>query len=49
LLTAGCLLNIMEVGWGWEVDGTGLGSCPLAGFGISGVHPSRYATRELVN
>jgi hypothetical protein len=25
---------------GWETDGTGSGSCPLAGFGISGVEPS---------
>jgi len=23
----------------WEVDGTGSGSCPTAGFGISGVEP----------
>jgi hypothetical protein len=26
------------------VDGTGSGSCPMAGFGISGVEPSRSAT-----
>jgi len=28
------------------VDGTGSGSCPMAGFGISGVEPSGSATRE---
>jgi hypothetical protein len=27
------------------VDGTGSGSCPVAGFGISGVEPSGCATR----
>jgi len=31
------------------VDGTGSGSYPVAGFGISGVEPSGSATRELVN
>jgi hypothetical protein len=31
------------------VDGTGSGSCPMAGFGISGVEPSEFSTRELVN
>jgi hypothetical protein len=31
------------------VDETGSGSCPVAGFGISGVEPSGSATRELVN
>jgi hypothetical protein len=31
------------------VDGTGSGSCPMAGSGISGVEPSGSATRELVN
>jgi hypothetical protein len=31
------------------VDGTGSGSCPVAGFGISGVEPSGSAARELVN
>jgi hypothetical protein len=31
------------------VDGTGSGSCPVAGFGISGVEPSGSSTRELVN
>jgi hypothetical protein len=31
------------------VDGTGSGSCPMAGFGISGVEPSGSVTRELVN
>jgi hypothetical protein len=30
------------------VDGTGSGSCPVAGFGISSVEPSGSATRELV-
>jgi hypothetical protein len=30
------------------VDGTGSGSCPMVGFGISGVEPSGSATRELV-
>jgi hypothetical protein len=30
------------------VDGTGSGSCPMAGFGISGVEPSDSATRDLV-
>jgi hypothetical protein len=28
---------------GWEVDGTGSGSCPVAGCGISGVEPSGSA------
>jgi hypothetical protein len=27
------------------VDGTGSGSCPMAGFSISGVEPSGSATR----
>jgi hypothetical protein len=27
------------------VDGTGSGSCPVTGFGISGVEPSGSATR----
>jgi len=31
------------------VDGTGSGSCAMAGFGISDVEPSGSATRELVN
>ena len=31
------------------MDGTGSGSCPVAGFGISGVEPNGSATRELVN
>jgi hypothetical protein len=30
------------------VDGTGSGSCPVAGCGISGVEPSGSASRELV-
>jgi hypothetical protein len=30
------------------VDGTGSGSFPVAGFGISGVEPLGSATRELV-
>jgi len=29
------------------VDGTGLGSCPMAGFGISCVELSGSATRDL--
>jgi hypothetical protein len=31
------------------VDGTGSGSCPMVGFGISGVKPSGSVARELVN
>jgi hypothetical protein len=31
------------------VDGTGLESCPVASFGISGVEPSGSATTVLVN
>jgi hypothetical protein len=31
------------------VDGTGSGSCPVAGFGISGVEPSGSVTTESVN
>jgi hypothetical protein len=31
------------------VDGTGLGFCPLAGFGVSGVEPLDSITRELVH
>jgi hypothetical protein len=31
------------------LDGTGSGSCPVSGFGISGVEPSASAARELVN
>jgi hypothetical protein len=31
------------------VDGTGSGSCAVAGFGISGVETSGSATGELVN
>jgi hypothetical protein len=31
------------------VDGTGLGSCPMTGFGTSGVEPLGSATRGLVN
>jgi hypothetical protein len=31
------------------MDGTGSGSCPMAGFGISGVEPSGSTTRDLVN
>jgi hypothetical protein len=30
------------------VDGTGSGSCPVAGFGIGDVEPSGSATGELV-
>jgi hypothetical protein len=32
-----------------EVDGTGPGSCPVTVFGISGVEPLCFATRNLVN
>jgi hypothetical protein len=32
-----------------ERDRTAVGSCAMAGFGISGVEPSGSATRELVN
>ena len=31
------------------MDGTGSGSCAMAGFGISGVEPTGSATRQLVN
>jgi hypothetical protein len=31
------------------VDGTGSGSCPMPGFGISGVETSGSVARELVN
>jgi hypothetical protein len=31
------------------MDVTGSGSCPVAGFGISGVEPSGSAASELVN
>ena len=31
------------------MDGTGSGSCAIAGFGIRGVEPSVSATRGLVN
>jgi hypothetical protein len=31
-----------------EVDGTGSGSCPVAGSGNRGVEPSGSATRELI-
>jgi len=31
------------------VDGTGSGSCPVAGFGISGVEPSGSATGKKGN
>jgi hypothetical protein len=34
---------------GWDVDGTGWGSCAIKGFSISGVQDSVYATRELVS
>jgi hypothetical protein len=30
------------------VDGTGSGSCPMAGFGVSGFEPSGSATTMLV-
>jgi hypothetical protein len=31
------------------VDGTGSGSCLVAGFGVNGVEPSGSVTRELIN
>jgi hypothetical protein len=34
--------------WGWEVDGTGSGSCPMAGFCISGVEPSGSCAIPLI-
>jgi len=34
---------------GREVDGTGSGLCPVAGFGISGVEPWDSATTVLVS
>ena len=34
---------------GRELDGNVSGSCPVAGFGISGVEPSGSATRELIS
>jgi len=36
---------VLDMLCGWEMDGTGSGSCPVAGFGISGVEPSGSATR----
>ena len=42
-------LSFGRSGFRWELDGTGSGSCAVAGFGISGVEPSGSATRELVN
>ena len=30
------------------MDGTGSGSCPVVGFGISGDEPSGSATREFI-
>jgi hypothetical protein len=32
---------------GWEVDGTGSGSCPLVGFGISGVYFGKLYIEEI--
>jgi hypothetical protein len=32
----------------WEVDETGSGSCPMAGFSIISAKPSYFTTRELV-
>jgi hypothetical protein len=40
-------MDLREIGC--EVDGTGSGSCPMAGFGNSGVEPSGSATRASVN
>jgi hypothetical protein len=33
----------------WYVDGTGSGSCPVADFGISGVVPWGFVSRDLVS
>jgi hypothetical protein len=35
----------LKIKIGSKVDGTGSGSCPVAGFGISGVESSGSATR----
>ena len=32
----------------WEVNWAGSGSCSMAGFRVSDVEPSDYATRDLV-
>jgi hypothetical protein len=42
-----CLVQVVEK-TGSQVDGTGSGSCPVAGCSTSSVEPSGYATRELV-
>jgi hypothetical protein len=31
--------------WRWEVDGTGSGSCPVAGSAVSDVEPSGSTTK----
>jgi hypothetical protein len=41
----GINIHLREI---YFVDATGSGSCPMAGFGISGVEPWGCATRELV-
>jgi hypothetical protein len=40
---------IIEVHTYWLAERPGWGSCPVVGFGISGVETSGSATRELVN
>jgi hypothetical protein len=43
-------LNESEGGsfWDGEMDATGSGCCPVAGFGVSGVEPSGSATGKLL-
>jgi hypothetical protein len=40
-------MDLREIGC--EVDGTGSGSCPVAGFVVSGVEHSGSANRELAS
>jgi hypothetical protein len=42
-------MGVREIGCRDGTFGTGSGSCPVAGFGISGVEASGSATRGLVN
>jgi len=32
-----CKVDLRETLWGWRVDGTGPGSCPVAGSGVNDV------------
>jgi hypothetical protein len=41
------LINIFMALGRWDLDGRSLGSCPAAGFYVSGVNPSRSATKIL--